>query len=415
MWDRRDHKRICGATVSDGVASQPLSGGSPSRLLCEGGKWILEVVRHVNVGHDLIRPTTERLTGGRLIHSYFTSNPDKEQLARAARELMQTDAGMEPRCFSAVGGRWIASSIPPPAGHSIGARPALEATPLETRVGELSAQIVLLAAVQEGLLARLARLESKLLEWGHAPPSSRVQPPNIGVDPYDADREEELASEGPVEDDRVEGSQELDPGGDEAPPDDAPAADESGLEEPPPDEELPADAEGPPEAAEPPPEERLELRLPHVSDLAKCMELLIGGELTAEEAEALPVNRTTRDCYAASLMDDTDRAIGLILMDLKATVFLGGTLMMLPRGELEQQLRSFSPGEDSIAASAEICNALSGAINGAQAQHVRASALEKFDFRRASWVTDPAERVDIRDSFGGRIVVFSRRIEQPVG
>jgi len=115
------------------------------------------------------------------------------------------------------------------------------------------------------------------------------------------------------------------------------------------------------------------------------------------------------------LIDDTDRTIGLILMDLKATVFLGGTLMMLPRGELEQQLRSFSPGEDSIAASAEICNALTGAINGAQDQHVRASALEKFEFRRTSWVTDPAHRRDLLDSFGGRSVVLSRRLEPPVG
>ncbi len=397
------------------MASQQLSGGSPSRLLCEGGKWVLEVVRHVNVGHDLIRPTTERLTGSRVINSYFTSNPDKDQLARAARELMQTDAGVEPRCFSAVGGRWIASSIPPPAAHARAARPAPEATPLETRVGELSAQVVLLAAVQEGLLARLARLEGKLREWGNAPPPSRVQHPASGALEYDAEREEQLAIEPAADDYAAEGSQDFEAAADEAPPDDALGAEEGGYDEPPPEEELPADAEGAPEAEEPPPEERLELRLPHVSELAKCMELLIGGELAAEEAEALPVNRTTRDCYAASLLDDTDRAIGLILMDLKATVFLGGTLMMLPRGELEQQLRSFSPGEDSIAASAEICNALTGAINGAQEQHVRASALEKFDFRRASWVTDPAQRVDIKDSFGGRIVVFSRRIELPVG
>jgi hypothetical protein len=153
----------------------------------------------------------------------------------------------------------------------------------------------------------------------------------------------------------------------------------------------------------------VQLELPPVSELAKCVVLLIGGDVSVKEGDPpFSVNRTTKDCYAASVLDDNDQTVGVIVMDLKAAVFLGGTLMMLPRSEIEQQLKSLSPGEDSIAASAEICNALSGSINGSQDQHVRAGRLEKFEFKTWSWVTTAADRRDLEDSFGGRTVLFSR-------
>lgn len=137
--------------------------------------------------------------------------------------------------------------------------------------------------------------------------------------------------------------------------------------------------------------------------------LLVGGDVSVKTAEVpSSVNRTTRDCYAASILDDSDQTVGMILMDLRAAAFLGGTLMMLPRAEIEQQLLAFSPGEDSIAAAAEICNALAGAINGSQDQHVRIGRLEKFEFKTWSWVTNAAERRDMEDNFGGRTVLFSR-------
>jgi hypothetical protein len=158
---------------------------------------------------------------------------------------------------------------------------------------------------------------------------------------------------------------------------------------------------------------RPELKLPAASELARCISLLLGGEVSANEAAPMPVTRVTKDCHAASIVDDLGQTLGIIVMDLKATVFLGGTLMMLPKTELEQQFKAQSPGEDSIAASAEICNALSGAINGAQDIHVRAGGLDKFEFRTCSWVTNPAERRDLEDSFGGHIVVLSRRVDQP--
>lgn len=395
------------------ASSSTQSGGTPRRLTHQAGKWVLEVVRHVNVGHDLIRPTTQRLMGPRAIATYFKNNPDKALLGKATQRLMQSELGAELRSYNVEGGEWIANSSPPPRHGVLDSdRAPPEPPTLETEVAELKAQIVVLTAMQEGLLHRLARLETKLAEGSlvvrpAAYPAARVEQPLPAADEElgDSDSEQgeqawdEAGSRGPDPD-------QLGPGSPAPGVRGAPIGEVSpGLEAsdgPPP--------QPPPEAPppEPPAPKRQLLELPSVPELAKCISLLVGSDMSVKEGEPLAVNRTIRDCYAAAVLDDNDQTVGLILMDLRATVYLGGTLMMLPKSELEQQLKAVTPGEDSIAASAEICNALSGAINGAQDQHVRVGRLEKFEFKTWSWVTEPADRRDLEDSFGGRTVVFSR-------
>jgi hypothetical protein len=387
------------------ASSSTLSGGTPRRLLQQAGKWVMEVVRHVNVGHDLIRPTTQRLTGQRAIATYFKNNPDKALLAKATQRLMQSELGTEPRSYNVEGGEWIANSSPPPRQEALDSYRAPPDPPtLETEVAELKAQVVMLTAVQEGLLHRLARLETKFAEGSFvAAPVAR--PGRVDQPLPEADAELEDSGSASAWDEG--GSDEPDADGS------APVASNAPIGEPASEPAIGAGAPAPDSAPEAPPEQpgapqRLLLTLPPIPDLAKCISLLVGGDMSAKEAEPLAVNRTIRDCYASAVLDDNDQTVGLILMDLRATVYLGGTLMMLPKSELEQQLKAVSPGEDSIAASAEICNALSGAINGAQDQHVRVGRLEKFEFKNWSWVTEPADRRDLEDSFGGRTVVFSR-------
>lgn len=388
---------------------------------------MLEVVRHVNLGQDLIRPTTQRLTGQRAIASYFKSNPDKASLGKATLRLIASEIVGETRSYVAEGTDWIANSLPPPRGDRMDSDRPPSAPTLETVVAELEAKVVVLTAVQEGLLTRLARLEAKLgrgtfvadasagsereppavqrsasneahrdsMDEGmDGPPSADAAPASFGAagrSGADAPLNAGLDAENAGLDDGAPAS--VSEPGDEAGAEGA-RADEAAVAAPPPAPATPT---------------RVQLELPPVSELAKCVVLLIGGDVSVKEGEQLlSVNRTTKDCYAASILDDHDQTVGVILMDLKAAVFLGGTLMMLPRSEIEQQLKSLSPGEDSIAASAEICNALSGAINGFQDQHVRAGRLEKFEFKTWSWVTTAADRRDLEDSFGGRTVLLSR-------
>ena len=300
--------------------------------------------------------------------------------------------------------------MPPPRGDRLDSERAHPEPPsLETVVGDLEAKVVVLTAVQEGLLTRLARLEAKLASGAFvaaAPDAERRA--QLRPAPGEPLEEAESVSAPDAE-------SESDPLDESASADAAPSSLGGPLDPAPADEasasnlDAPAAQPGGEPDAPPGAPPRLQLALPPVSELAKCVVLLIGGDFTVKEGDPpFPVNRTTKDCYAASVLDDHDQTIGVIVMDLKAAVFLGGTLMMLPRAEIEQQLKSLSPGEDSIAASAEICNALSGAINGSQDQHVRIGRLEKFEFRTWSWVTSAADRRDLEDSFGGRTVLFSR-------
>jgi hypothetical protein len=391
------------------VRSSSLSGGLPRRLYHHAGKWVLEVVRHVNVGQDLIRPTMQRLTGHRAITSYFKNNPDKAALGKATQRLLQTEFGGETRSFSLEGSEWIANSTPPARGGVLDSLvPGSDLPTLEMDVSELKAQVVVLTAVQEGLLMRLARLEGRIAKgWVDGGASSAS---NEAVRPAKAPPK-------PAPPPARESVRELE---EESPPEpfdaDAELAAPESFDDNPGSEPLSAPEPAPAAApAEAPAQTRLLLALPSVNELAKCVVLLIGGDVSAREAtEELPVNRTTRDCYAAALLDDSEQTVGVILMDLKAAVYLGGTLMMLPKSELESQLRALTPGEDSIAASAEICNALAGAINGAQDQHVRVGALGKFDFKSWSWVAQPADRRDLEDSFGGRTAVLSRPLPEQI-
>lgn len=415
------------------MPSSALNGGSPRRLSLHAGKWVLEVVRHVNLGQDLIRPTTQRLTGQRAIASYFKNNPDKAQLAKATHRLMQSGLEGDALSYTAEGMDWIANSTPPPRGDRLDSYPApAQPRTLETRVGELEARAVVLTAVQEGLLSRIARLEAKLGQGVVSRPGGASLRAEDRPGPRNSADSDELGDgdsadgasshvEGEAESFESASGPDSEPAEAAGPPE--PAAGEGSPRESMRDEGSPHPAPGgggeevaaalEEKPALPP---RKPLKLPPIHELAKCVALLVGGEVTAKAGDPpLAMNRTTKDCYAASILDDKDETVGMIAMDLKAAVFLGGTLMMVPRMELEQQLKSLTPAEDSIAASAEVCNALSGAINGFQDQHVRVGGLQKFEFKTWSWVTKADERRDLEDSFGGRTAVFARPAPVQIG
>src|SRR4030095_16504513 len=107
---------------------------------------------------------TERLTGQRAIASYFKHNPDKAQLGKATARLMQSALEGQTLSFTAEGGDWIANSMPPPPDRRRSYQPPPSPPSLETLVADLEARVVVLTAVQEGLLTRLARLEAKIAQ-----------------------------------------------------------------------------------------------------------------------------------------------------------------------------------------------------------------------------------------------------------
>jgi hypothetical protein len=396
-------------SVTLGVSSRSLAGGSPRRLWLDRGRWVLEVVRHVNIGHDLVRPTTECLSGNRLINSYFKSNPDHEPLARSASKLMQMNTGDGARSYSAVGAEWVSNSIPPGAVDGLldperGER-AERGPNLETQIAELSMRVTALVALQEGLLVRLARLEARVLEGAGAESGGGLR------------RNSESGRQGWQTRARAESAEALEraaPASEPAPARLEPAARDAQPEAPvsqTPAAVAPASLTPAARSAAAPLERRArpraEIELPPVSELGKCIALLVGNGIAVEGAEALLLSPEL-GCYAAVIEDESGEQLGLIVMDLRATVFLGGSLMMQPSEQLEQQFSAASPEQDSIAASAEICNALSSAINAVQTRyHVRAGELQKLNLERHAWIGSVVTRRDLSDSFGGCVSVLA--------
>jgi len=352
---------------------------------------MLEVVRHVNIGHDLVRPTTECLTGNRMIGSYFKSNPDQEALGRGALKLMQVASTDGPRSYSAVGAEWVSSSLPPgrpDADDSDGPQ-------LQTQMDALNMRVTALVALQEGLLVRLARLEARIAEGNFADPGARRT----------AVHQAPAREAAPLREPPAPASEPAPPIGEAAAdPAESDAEDDLASAEP----AVAAPLRATPEPVDQRARPKAELELPPVAELSKCIALLVGNGVSVEAAEPFAVGPDLQNCYAALIEDESGEALGLILMDLRATVFLGGSLMMQPPEQLQQQFAAATPEQDSIAASAEICNALSGAINAAQDRyHVRTCPLEKLDLERHPWATEAATRRDLGDSFGGSVAVLS--------
>ncbi|MEY4550032.1 MAG: hypothetical protein RL685_6227 [Pseudomonadota bacterium] len=360
---------------------------------------MLEVVRHVNIGHDLVRPTTECLSGSRLITSYFKSNPDHEPLGRRALELIKRQAG-DGLSYSVVGTEWVSASIPPGRLESYGG--ALDSAPdVEGQIANLRQRVKTMIRHQERLLHRLARLETRTRAGGdldHPEALGEHIPAELGEHGAAAEVSPVAAGEAAAAEAAEARWAEPERAADQVAPASAASA-APRLSQAAPGAHIALDARARPLTA---------LELPPVAELCKCIALLVGNGSTLEEGEPLLAAELGQS-FAVGIETEAGEQVGLVVMDLRATVFLGGSLMMQPIEQLEQQFRSATPEPDSIAASAEICNALCAAVNAAQSRyHVRATPLAPLELARHDWLVDVVTRRDLRDSFGGRTALLAR-------
>lgn len=342
----------------------------------------MEIVQVLNLNDAQVRQVTRRLRGERTIAAYFKDTPRWAKLGMATCKLMSAPTQPDSCSYCFNGEEWISNSLPPaPARSSEGD------AGLRDQLDGVSTRLARIVATHEAALVRIARLEATFHRGGAAPRSR----PRLAL-PDESERAKANAPKQQIAP-RVPPTEEPLPGAPAAIAADPPLASVSAAEDAPAGREL---------------------RLPAIAELAQCIGQLVGDNVSAKSAAPLKISPPAGICYAAGLFDDAGVLAGVILMDLKATVYLGGSLMMVPSSQLEKQYRLSQPEDDSVAASSEVCNALSGVINGVQDQHhIRAGALELFDLRTMPWLADPADRRDLEDSLGGRTAVISRRFQRP--
>lgn len=339
-----------------------LSGGIPKRLLARDGRWALEVVRQVAVERNVYRPHTQRLEGAEVILGYLRRTAQFAGLAHGAAELL-TNSAEGSRSYEVVNGEWVQSVLAPSyidelkRQHRAAAQRSQHVQLLEVR-----AECVRLRHSNTKLQGRVDGLEAQLTALSALVEELKAREPVI------------IQAAPQVLDKPVEPTVQA------------------------------VDEVVDPEASELP-----RLRLPRAQEFVRCIEQLIGSEVTAKEVQA-PLDITDGDrLYVSQLIDDSERIVGAIVMDLQATVFLGGTLLMVPEPELNTQVRTRSPSEDSIAASSEVCNALSGSLNNVPDNvHIRTKYLELLNHAEFAWLKKPRTQMTLEDSFGGSIMVACR-------
>lgn len=365
-----------------------LGGGTPKRLVQRQGRWVLEVVRQVAIDRSVYRPHTQQLEGPDVILRYLKRSPQFKGLAAGAVQLL-SEPSSGPGCFDAVNGEWVPSVLAPSYIEQLKLqRKRAAQRTIRMQLLDLQAECLRLRHAHAAVLDRVSQLEEQLgrspsevltrRSKSSAPAATRTRSASA-----DSDIEAEPESETGISD----------------------AAEQPGP--------APAD---PPTSPEPAaesaqataPRTALQISLPPVSDYVRCIEQLIGGDVSAKEVDD-QINFAINELYISTLVDDEGHEAGAILMDIRATVFLGGTLLMVPEDELSEQVANNKPSEDSVAASSEVCSALSGSLNNVDGNpHLRSNFMIALDIAKHAWLESPKSLTYLADSFGGRVIVALR-------
>jgi hypothetical protein len=143
------------------------------------------------------------------------------------------------------------------------------------------------------------------------------------------------------------------------------------------------------------------LGVPSVMGLIECLETLVSDAPALDPVGEVAFESLDRP-HLCRLLDDEGRERGAIIFDLTAAMLLGAALLALPREEALRQVNDNEPSEDALLAMSEICNSLTGPINGVPGnEHVRSTAMSSAD---VSALPRPRARLDLSVD-GGALVL----------
>lgn len=391
------------------LSTDVLAKATPTRLVCRGGRWVLELTRLEAVDRDVFQPRLTRLEGADSILALLRRSEEGQLLASGAAQLMRSPRVEEDRAFEVNEGDWVPAAD---AGPSTRHQPHVEAehSDLGRAVVELRAELAVLRASHARLRDRVVALEANQSgiaqpnlrpPRGARSPRRRSEPPpafsaaEAGVEPFAGDAlggnagfaatqaSPALAAALTPSSSAVGGARPAEP---------AVGAPQS-LED------LARSIAG---------EQPLPvLALPGLRSLTDCLQMLLEAPPPLEEqAKPTPLESLT-GLLACKLLDDEGRERGAIIMDLRAALLLGAGLLAVPRDEALRQLKDNDPSEDALLATSEICNNLTSPVNtavsaaGATNDHVRSTALTSVD---VSALPKVRARLDLKVD-GGYIIL----------
>lgn len=359
------------------------------RLGRVGAVWVLELEALVSVRERILRPTRHTLEGAPAVLAWLQARPDLRGLCAEAEALVQRNEALEdaPLGLEPREGRW-AKVLPRPGidplrtrGDNSGARDRL--IPVGDGDGIGQRDLAVLRVTLDRLMRRLGTIEQRL---------------EGAAKTEDVTRQIDTLSEAQLR--LAERVAKLE------------SAVQHGAviphAEPP--KETAAHAAAAAESAKE--QGARALRLPQTRDISLTMKKLIGDRYAVHDwrKDNTRFDALTSPWYVSALIDDQNNVVGAMMGDLLSTVNLGGGLMMLPAGELKEQLQAMEANEETAAAYSEVFNTLSSLVNAIQGNtHVRTTYLEPLDLAKHPWIQDAVHRLEMEDSTGGRMVFLARR------
>ena len=389
------------------LSTDVLARGTPTRLICRAGRWVLELTRLEAVDRDVYQPRLTRLEGTDSILAVLRRSDEGQALATGAAQIMRSPRSDEDRAFEVSEGDWVPSAD---SGLPTRQQQAAEAQGADTgrAISELRAELAVLRASHARLRDRVVALEAA---------QSGIAQPNLRL-PRGA-RAQRRRSEPPPAFSEVEAEAEAladNPGF--AATQASPALGAQGglaARAPVVPAAGPVAAAGEAAPANQSFEELAKslagerplplLGLPTLRSLSDCLATLMDAAPPLEQSSRQAALEELAGLQICKLLDDEGRERGAIVLDLRAAVLLGAALLALPRDEALRQLNENEPSEDALLATSEICNNLTGPVNAvAGNEHVRSTALTSAHVS-ASALPRPRARLDFNVD-GGQVAVL---------
>jgi len=381
------------------LSTDVLSRATPTRLICRGGRWTLELTRLEAVDRDVFQPRLTRLEGTESILAALRRSDEGQHLVSSAAQIMRNPRGDEDRSFEVADGDWIPSADAGPSHHRTHAAHDSDLADTARAVAELRAELAVLRASHARLRDRVIALEAAQSGLGSTNPRPprggrrrRSEPPPAFMEA--APVAEPLAQAAAFA--ATQASPALAPRAPEPAPSPLPVEGRVTAEQSaaaPTFEELAKQLAG---------EQPLPLlTIPGLAPLNDCLGTLMGSAPVLEKSAEKPLD-SLKNPQACKLLDDEGRERGAIIMDLKAAVLLGAALLALPLDEAMRQIRENDASEDALLAMSEICNNLTSPVNSVSGNaHVRSTVLTAVD---VSTLPKPRARLDMTVD-GGIVVV----------
>ncbi|MEE9393995.1 MAG: hypothetical protein V3W41_15960 [Planctomycetota bacterium] len=144
---------------------------------------------------------------------------------------------------------------------------------------------------------------------------------------------------------------------------------------------------------------------PEASAVNEIIEILIGVDPGFETVEEHPEISDLKGSLAALCLDDSDTPVAVILLDFPAAVALGSKLMMMPDGQVDEQIAEGQAQEIVLEAASEVCNNLTVPINQVERNpHIRTLPIESAEALmsgQAAFMAAPGARDDYVGTISG--------------